>query len=240
MSADVHALRTSESDSTRRAFLQELGLTLTASGLAVAGAPALLSAAPFPAVPAGARAEEFDMTWTKRVTGKHKAVFDSPDIAGGMGVLRAAVVKKQYMEAFKIPASAFTAVIVLRHDGIALAMNQQFWDSYGIAKSNNVKHPWTGEPITKSPATLTPADGLPATLAGADLASQLKSGAIALACNLAFGDMVDLVVKTDKIAEADARKKALSMLMPGVIMQPSGVFATTVAQEQGCVYVRAT
>jgi hypothetical protein len=29
-------------------------------------------------------------------------------------------------------------------------------------------------------------------------------------------------------------------MFPGVIMQPSGVFATTVAQEQGCVYVRAS
>jgi hypothetical protein len=236
MSADVPALRTRESDATRRAFLQQLGLTLTTTGLAVAGAPALLAAESFP----HAVADDYDMSWTKRVNGKHKAVFDSPDIGGGLGVIRGAVVKKQYMDTFKIPATDFTAVIVLRHDGIALAMNQQFWDAYGIAKANNVKHPWTGEPITKNPATLTPADGLPAMLAGADLASQLKNGAIALACNLAFADMVDLVVKADKLSEADARKKALSMMMPGVIMQPSGVFATTVAQEQGCVYVRAT
>ncbi|MBY0488743.1 MAG: hypothetical protein K2R93_02765 [Gemmatimonadaceae bacterium] len=240
MSADVHPHRTTESEATRRAFLQQLGLTLTASGLAVAGAPSLLSAAPFADVTSAGAADDFDMTWTARVTGKHKAVFDSPDIAGGLGVIRGAVVKKQYMDAFKIAAADFTTVIVLRHDGIALAMNQQFWDTYGIAKSNNVKHPWTGEPITKNPATLTPADGLPATLAGADLASQLKNGAIALACNLAFGDMVDLVAKTDKLSDADARKKALGMMMPGVIMQPSGVFATTVAQEKGCVYVRAT
>ncbi len=236
MSADVHALRTTESDATRRAFLQQLGLTLTVGGLAIAGAPSPLSALPI----AHSTADDFDMTWIKRVTGKHKAVFDAPDIAGGLGVIRAAVVKQQYLNAFKIPASAFTGVIVLRHDGIALAMNQAFWDAYGLAKTNNVKHPWTGEPITKNPAMLTPADGLPAMLAGADLATQIRSGTIVLACNLAFADMVDLVAKTDKLADAAARTKALSMMMPGVIMQPSGVFATTVAQEQGCVYVRAT
>jgi hypothetical protein len=234
--SDVHAYRTSESDDTRRAFLQQLGLTLTAGGLAVAGAPSLLSAAGTPR----AMTDDFDMAWMQRLTAKHKAVFDAPDIAGGLGVIRAAVVKKQYMDTFKIPASAFNAVVVLRHDGIALAMNQAFWDAYGIAKSNNVKHPWTGEPIAKNPATLTPADGLPAMLAGADLASQIKGGTIALACNLAFADMVDLVAKADKLPEAQARTKALSMMMPGVILQPSGVFATTVAQEQGCTYVRAT
>lgn len=236
MSAPVPARPTIESDANRRAFLQQLGLTLAASGLAITGAPSLLSAA----TNANVAADDYDMSWTGRLTTKHKAVFDAPDIAGGLGVIRAAVVKKQYMDAFKIPASAFTAVLVLRHDGIALAMNQQFWDTYGIARTKNVKHPWTGEPITKNPATLTPADGLPAMLAGADLASQIKGGAVALACNLAFADMVDVVAKADKLSDDAARAKALTMLMPGVIMQPSGVFATTVAQERGCVYVRAT
>lgn len=222
--------------SARRTFLQQLGMTLTASGLALATTPSFLTAESNPA----AVADEFDMSWTKQLSGKHKAVFDSPDIGGGLGVIRAAVVKKQYMDTFKIPASAFNAVVVLRHDGITLAMNQAFWDTYGLAKANNVKHPWTGEPITKNPALLTVADGLPPVLVGVDLPTQLKSGTIALACNLAFAEMVGLVAKTDNIPEAQARTKALSMMLPGVIMQPSGVFATTVAQEQGCVYVRAT
>ena len=221
----------------RRTFLHHLGLNLAAGSLAVGAVPSLLMAASNETMHVAA---DFDMSWMKRLTGKHKAVYDSPDIGGGLGVFRAAIVQKQYMDTFKLPASAISNVIVLRHDGIALAMNQAFWDAYGLAKTNTVKHPWTGELITKNPATLTPADGLPALLAGADLASQISRGTVVLACNLAFADMVDAVVKADKLSEAAARTKALSMMMPGVIMQASGVFATTVAQEQGCVYVRAT
>jgi hypothetical protein len=221
-------------------------VNLAASGLALSASPALLHADVLAlhrasgAHTSGAAADEPDMRWMKALTGKHKAVYDSPDIGGGLGVFRAAIVKKQYMEAFKLPASAISNVVVLRHDGIALAMNQAFWDAYGIAKKNNVKHPWTGAPITKNPATLTPADGLPPLLAGADLRAQIAAGTIVLACNLAFADMVDLVATADKVPEGKARAKALSMMFPGVIMQPSGVFATTVAQEQGCVYVRAS
>lgn len=189
---------------------------------------------------ASAQATTYDMRWVRRLTGAHKAVYDSPDIGSGLGVLRAAVVKQQYMTTFGLPASAISNVIVLRHDGIVLAMTQAFWDTYGLAKKNRVTHPWTGEVITKNPATLTPADGLPDRLDGADLRSQLSAGTIVLACDLAFGDMVDLVAATDKLAPAAARTKALSMMMPGIIMQPSGVFATTVAQEKGCVYVRAS
>ena len=52
--------------------------------------------------------------------------------------------------------------------------------------------------------------------------------------------MVDAIVKADKIKDDEAAAKAKSMLIPGIIMQPSGVFATTLAQENGCIYVRAT
>lgn len=220
----------------RRSFLQQLTMT----GLAIGAAPSMLQAEWSTAARQREQADDFDLSWMKKLTGKHKAVYDSPDIGGGLGVFRAAIVAKQYMNAFKLPASAISNVIVLRHDGIQLIMNQAYWDAYGIAKSNNVKHPWTGEPITKNPALLTPAEGLPPLLAGADLPSQIARGTIALACNLAFADVVDLIAKSDKVSETAARTKARSMVLPGVVMQPSGVFATTVAQEQGCVYVRAS
>lgn len=220
----------------RRSFLQQLTMT----GLAIGTAPSLLHAEWSTAARHTEQADDFDLSWMKKLTGKHKAVYDSPDIGGGLGVFRAAIVAKQYMSAFKLPASAISNVIVLRHDGIQLIMNQAYWDAYGIAKANNVKHPWTGEAITKNPALLTPAEGLPPLLAGADLPSQIARGTIVLACHLAFADVVDLIAKADHVSEAAARTKALSRVLPGVVMQPSGVFATTVAQEQGCVYVRAS
>lgn len=221
----------------RRAFLQHL----TFAGVAVGATPALLHAE---WAKAGASdstvADDVDMSWMKKLTGKHKAVYDSPDIGGGLGVFRAAIVAKQYMSTFRLPASAISNVIVLRHDGIQLTMGQAYWDAYGIAAANNVKHPWTGAAITQNPALLTPADGLPPLLAGADLPSQIAKGTIVLACGLAFSDVVDIIAKADKVSDDAARTKALSLMLPGIIMQPSGVFATTVAQEQGCIYVRAT
>ena len=61
-----------------------------------------------------------------------------------------------------------------------------------------------------------------------------------LACNLAFADCVSLVKAKDGLSDQDARTKALSLLVPGVILQPSGVFAAIRAQEAGCVYLRAS
>ena len=230
--------------SDRREFLQRLAI----GGAALGALPSLLNAATAPSVsPLSAAAmlrepvaQDYDVSWPKKLTGKHKAVFDSPDIDGGLGVLRAGVVPKQYVDAFKLAAGDFTPVLVLRHFGIHLAMNPTYWATYGIGKKFNVKHPLTEQPIDINPALLRESDGVPAMFAELALDKQIARGTIVLGCALAFGDVVDLIANADKLAPAAAESKAKSMLMPGIVMQPSGVFATTLAQEHGCAYVRAT
>jgi intracellular sulfur oxidation DsrE/DsrF family protein len=53
-------------------------------------------------------------------------------------------------------------------------------------------------------------------------------------------DCIDLISKTDKVDDAEARKRAVAYLVPGVNLQPSGVFAVTRAQEAGASYVKAS
>ena len=38
----------------------------------------------------------------------------------------------------------------------------------------------------------------------------------------------------------EARKQAIAFMVPGVILQPSGVFAALHAQDAGCKYLRAS
>ena len=185
-------------------------------------------------------AQAYDLSWTRRLTGKYKAVYDSPDIGGGLGVLRAGIVSAQYMAAFDVAASALSPVIVLRHDGIVLAMQQQYWDSYKVGEKQKVVHPWTGEPMTKNPALLGVGEGLPVGLEAHALDKQIARGVIVLACALAFQDVIDTIATADGVSATVAANKARSLMIAGVIMQPSGVFATSVAQDNGCVYVRAT
>ena len=51
--------------------------------------------------------------------------------------------------------SGYADVIVLRHNGIALAMQQAFWDKYGLGKSKDVKHPVTQQGTDRNPALLS-------------------------------------------------------------------------------------
>ena len=105
----------------------------------------------------------------------------------------------------------------------------------------SVTHPMPQQPTDKNPVLLGAADGVPAPFDAAALPAQQAKGVVFLGCNLAFNlDVVPIVVAADKVSEADARKTALAHLLPGVLLQPSGVFAATHAQEAGCQYVKAS
>ena len=77
-------------------------------------------------------------------------------------------------------------------------------------------------------------------MADDSLKKVLAAGTV-LACNLAFSlDVVPRVQEMMKLDEAKAREMALQHIVPGIILQPSGVFATLRAQEAGCQYLMAS
>ena len=220
----------------RREFVERL----TAGAALMAGLTLVRSDAAAAALaPAQDPTEKWDLSWADRVSGKHRAVFDAADIEDGAGFLRAKLWKDQYIQVLGAAPDDISVVLVVRHQAIPLVMTQAYWDRYEIGKKHKVKHPLTDKPTTFNPALL-PASELPPSLASYTLDGFLQGGGIVLGCNLAFGEVVRTVAKGEKLAEADARKRALTMLQPGVILQPSGVFATIRAQEAGCHYLRAS
>ena len=222
---------------TRREFLDRLGAgAVSLAGLPIAmglGAPSFAAAAPHASA-------DWDLSWTKRITGKHRVILDVPAVESGYGVWRATFWAKQYQDVLGVTARDTSTVLVLRHNAIALAMQQSFWDKYGIGKRKNVTHPLTQEPTDRNPALLTAKDGVPAPYDSFALPALIERGGIVLACDLALQDCIQLIQSTDKVSPEVARKQALAALVPGVILQPSGVFAALRAQDFGCTYLRAS
>jgi hypothetical protein len=218
----------------RRSFLERI--TLGTVGLG-----ALDALAPLP-LPAAAFAQaEWDLSWTSKVTGQRKAVYDVPEIESGYGVWRAIGARQQYVKVLKIPQAQVTMVLVLRHNAICLAMSQAFWDKYKIGPDNNVTDPLSGQPTTHNPvAERTGAFALASPHEDKALEPFMASGGIVLGCAIAFDDMVEKVKAADKVDSAEAQRRAKTFLVPGVILQPSGVFAAQLAQDSGCRYVRAS
>ncbi|MBX7119273.1 MAG: hypothetical protein K1X31_09785 [Gemmatimonadaceae bacterium] len=225
--------------STRRHFLDTLALGATALG-AGAALPATLRALPaeFAAPPVQG---EWDTRWPARLTGRVRTVFDVPEIESGYGVWRASVWATQFQRVLGHTPTDLSTALVIRHNAIVLAMQQAFWDRYGIGKSRNVTHPATGQPTDRNPALMGAGDGIEALQVDFALGPFMRRGGIVLACNLALEDLVALVQQADGVSEAEARTRTRAALVPGVILQPSGVFAVLHAQQEAkALYIRAS
>ena len=212
----------------RRSFLGTMGVSALTASLDASAA-------------AGLDADDkWDTSWTDRVNRKHRAAFDSPQFSGGAALIRAINWKTEYKEVYGTPPEDMSAVLVVRGEGIWLAMNDEFWRTYKVGEENNFKSGSTGRFRVANPIASGPADASPSA-AERTLPKFMASGNIVLACHRAFGSVVELVKKVDRLAtDEEAEKKAKIFLLPGVILQPSGVFATLRAQEAGCHYILAS
>ncbi len=221
----------------RREFIHQAATSVATLGaLNVAFDPTIRARAPH----STASAEEWDLSWASRLKGKHRAVFDVAEVESGFGVYRAAAWADQYADVLKAAPPEISPVIVLRAHALVLAMQQSFWDKYDVGRIRGATHPVTLQETTKNPVLLEERDGLPARLANAALHKQLARGVTVLACNLALQSWIDVIKVKRKVSEDEARKDAIAALVPGVILQPSGVFAASFAQQNGCVYLRVS
>jgi hypothetical protein len=210
---------------TRREFLDRLAL-----GAAALGSLSL-------ATPLGAQPGKWDLSWVQRITGKHRVVLDVPEIESAYGVWRASIWANQYQEVLGAQPSDLTTVLVLRHNAIVLAMREAFWQQYGVGKAMRVTHPVSMDPTDRNPALLA---DVPAPFDSLALDKLIARGGIVLACDLAMREPIGMIQARDRVSAEAARARAVELLVPGVILQPSGVFAVIRAQEAGCQYVRAS
>ncbi|MEP6835043.1 MAG: hypothetical protein ABJB74_16775 [Gemmatimonas sp.] len=218
---------------SRRDFLSWLGLSSVLSA-----ATSVISPSSAEAQTAKPVDDKWDMSWTDKVAGKYKATFDSPDVSEGAGLFRACIWRNQHKDVYGTVRTDASAVLVLRHEAIELIMNDEYWARFNVGKSLKLKddkNKWTKtNPIRVAPP------GATGPAAEYNLSTFMETGGIVLACNMAFSSVVANYQKADKSTRPDAVKAAKAHIIPGIILQPSGIFAVLRAQEIGCNYVVAS
>ncbi|NOT10004.1 MAG: hypothetical protein HOP28_17565 [Gemmatimonadales bacterium] len=202
---------------TRRHFLTDA----TAAAAALYGVAALSpGAAPAAAQVSGPQAKpKWDMSWVERLTSPHRAVFDSPEIAGGDALGHVMTVRGGYKEVYG-PDTDFQAVLVMRASGVRLAFNDTLWQKYKL--NDQLKIPGNGNPHLSMLAMLQ------------------NNGVILLACNLAATWYAQqMAVQAGADVRATVEEVRIN-LAPGVTLMPSGIFATIRAQEAGCQLLKSS
>jgi len=230
------------STTPRRDFLTTLAATAaTAAVGATVGGYA-------PAAGAMSAPGPFDDSWSARVkAAKHKIVFDSPEPNDGLAFTQAWIHRRGF-ETMGAATQDVIPVIVLRHAAAALALDDALWAKYHIGALRKLDDPDTKKPAERNPwARATPGKAGDADLAailgpGIDptVEGVLHSGGIVLVCNLALGRVARGIAQQNGLKPETVHEELRAGVVPGVLVQPSGVYATARAQEVGCVFQRST
>lgn len=215
----------------RRDFLRQASLIAAGS----------LAAGPLAAEEAGPTAQgSWDMSWTERVTGKHRMCFDAHAISDGVCLHQARSFLSGYSTVYGLADSDVTAVLVIRHAAVPMVMNDSLWADGFLAEGTTLKDPVSGEPTRRNPFVNVPTDSSFAlTWPDGALDTLISRGVIVLACDLALRNFTGRIANHRKIPRSDAATLVDANLIPGIYRMPTGVFATCHAQQLGCGVLNA-
>jgi hypothetical protein len=150
--------------------------------------------------------ETWDTTWVEPVRGKYRAVFDSPGFSDGAGLFRAVVWTQHYKEVYGTAPGEMSAVLVVRQQGIWLAMSDEFWRKYSVGRRQKFKDSEKKQWYDHNPIASTPA-GTP-TEFQINIPKFISDGHIVLAGNLAFAAVIDAMKKEEKVEKEEVEKTA--------------------------------
>jgi len=212
----------------RRSFLGTLAAGATALGLS--GLALGNEAHATTATPNAPPDASFD-AWLKKIKGKHRQVYDAPEVHEGMALVWSRVFLMTNKQV-GVADNDMTAVIVLRHSGIPIAMNDGLWEKYHFGKMFQVNDDKTKSPMAKNNFRLWEDFMLPEC----GVESLQKSGVLLGVCDMALTVYSSLAAKEMNMDPAECKKEWVAGVLPGIQVVPSGVLAVNRAQEHGCTY----
>jgi hypothetical protein len=211
---------------TARLGLSALALALIASATAMYVRPTQLEASS--AAPADA--------WLKKVTSKHKQLFDFPTSGGGIPLVHIMNYYDTWNKAYGVTDKDIDAVGTFYGATTFFGVNDAMWAKYRIGEFLK-ENDGTGAPATKNPWREAPVV-IGMELRPASIESLQKRGATFILCNNALGIFSGLLAKARGL-EADAVYADLKAnILPGVELIPGMVVAIEQANTAGLSYHR--
>ncbi len=217
MSIDEH------STSARRTFLGK-----------VAAGTLALAAAPLVSASARTFAVAEDDPWLKGLKGKHKQVFDAPTSNAGFPFMFAATYLNTMTEHYKLTPADISAMVVVRHFAIGMALQDAVWKKYALGAMLNVTDPATKAPAVRNIFYKSKVGDMMNIEASAD--KLLAKGVVIGVCGLAMKLLSEMASAGAGVKPAVAHAEWRAGLVPGVFELPSGVLGVAKAQEAGCTY----
>ena len=206
-------------------------------GLAAAMAAIGVGAALPVATAAAAQGPSTDFTrWLDNIPGKQRILLDMREPNGGMALAWAWVWLFTAPPAYGVPESDVGTVVVLRHNGIPIALEDSAWKKYKLGEYFKIDDPATGKPAVRNPYYLTMSEPfLP------DMAMQklIDRGVRVVACDMAIHFYSGEIAKQMGMKHEDVKADWNAAVLPGIAHAPSGVVACQGSVARGCTYLFA-
>lgn len=173
--------------------------------------------------------------WIAKIKGKYKQVFDvtssTNEFAGAYPLNFITSTK----DATKVADTEITPVLVFRHMGMPLSLNDAVWAKYKLGDMLGVKDPKTNAPATRN----VHRDTIPLYAGETYETLMMKHGVVIVACNLALNVISGMAAPRANVSAEQAKKDFTAGLIPGIALAASGVYAVNRAQQAGCTYCYA-
>ena len=176
--------------------------------------------------------------WFTRIKGKHRIIFDA---TGPKDIFPFAWPKVFLLTnaATGTPEKDCTAVVVLRHEAVPFALQDNLWEKYKFGDMFKIP-----DPVSKAPAIRNPFwKPAPGTYKVPGLGpvpigiNELQdSGVMFCVCDVAMTVYSAVSAGSMNLDPAEVKKEWLAGVLPNIQVMPSGVWAVGRAQEHGCAY----
>ena len=220
----------------RRGFLGRVAAGAAALGLGSVVSPVAAAAENAGVTPA---ADPMFEGWLNKITGKHKSMYDAPEVNDGFCFIWARVWLNTCNATYGTTDADNSAAIVVRHSAFALAIQDSGWAKYKLGEFIKLNDAKTGAPSVRNPFyKMAAADQL---LPGYGIDELLAKGVLVGVCNVAltvFSGMLASKLGGGLTGEG-VKNDLVANLIPGVVVVPSGVLAVNRTQEKGCTYTFA-
>jgi intracellular sulfur oxidation DsrE/DsrF family protein len=176
--------------------------------------------------------------WFNKLKGKHKIVFDCTEPKGVFPFAwpRVFLMTNQLTGT---PEKDSNVVVILRHNAIPYAMNNDAWTKYKFGDVFKINDEMTKASAVRN-AFWKPSPGdfkIPGVGNVAIGINELQeSGVMFCVCNMALTVFSAAVAGGMGLNPTDVYKDWKDSLLPGIQVVPSGVWAVGRAQEHGCAY----
>jgi intracellular sulfur oxidation DsrE/DsrF family protein len=213
----------------RRGFIKGI-----LSGLAILGISGIATKAEAITKPVTGRGDDpADEDWLKQLQGKHKMLFDIPYHKGGGALFYA----RNYLDTNNETGtkdSELSLVVVLRHGGSVLGLNDAMWEKYKLGELVSFNDFETKKPALRNEFyDQKHKDAMAGT---ASIKTLQKRGALFCVCDKSLDSFASEFSEKMGLKKSAVLKELKENLLPDTKVVPSGLWALGRLQEKGFPY----